>query len=195
LKKPVDFYNSGVASISECLSNSSDVYIRKFEDISYEILNTLEKGKKIIICGNGGSAAHAQHLAAEFLIRLNPEVNRPAFSALALTLDNSTMTACGNDYSFREIFSRPLSALGEEGDSLILLSTSGNSTNLLEATKVAQEKKIKTIAFLGKDGGKLKEIVDMFICFNSNKVSTIQEAQIVAIHAIANFIEYKILED
>ena len=110
----------------------------------------LKKGGKILFCGNGGSAADAQHLAAEFLIRLRPHINRSPIPALTLTQDTSTLTACGNDYSFDDIFLRPFQALAKKDDILICISTSGSSKNILKVLKEAKKKKIYSVAFLGK---------------------------------------------
>lgn len=194
MKKAKDYYEEGCKNLKDCMDKTILKNEERFNKISDTILETIKKGNKIIICGNGGSAAHAQHLAAEFLVRLNPSINRAAFPAISLTLDSSTLTACGNDYSFDEIFSRPLSALGNNGDALILLTTSGNSKNLIRAAHLAKEKDIETIGFLGGNGGELKEIVDEYVCVCSNKVSTIQEVQIMAIHAIANYVESQLLK-
>lgn len=194
MKKAKDYYEEGCKNLKDCMDKTILKYEERFNKISDTILETIKKGNKIIICGNGGSAAHAQHLAAEFLVRLNPSINRAAFPAISLTLDSSTLTACGNDYSFDEIFSRPLSALGNNGDALILLTTSGNSKNLIRAAHLAKEKDIETIGFLGGNGGELKEIVDEYVCVCSDKVSTIQEVQIMAIHAIANYVESQLLK-
>ena len=117
----------------------------------------LKKGGKIMFCGNGGSAADAQHLAAEFIIRLRPHINRSPIPALTLTQDTSTLTACGNDYSFDDIFLRPFQALAKKNDVLICISTSGNSENILKVLKDAKKNNIFTIGFLGNNGGKAKK--------------------------------------
>ena len=142
-----------------------------------------------MICGNGGSAADAQHLAAEFLIRLRPNVNRESWPVISLALDTSTLTACGNDYSFDEIFSRPLSGIGNQGDVLLTISTSGNSKNLIKAHKIAKKKKISTISFLGKGGGKLKNISDVEIIVPSKNTARIQETHIFLGHFIFEQVE------
>ena len=108
---------------------------------------------KILICGNGGSAADAQHLAAELLVRLRPHINRQPIPATTLAQDISTITACANDYSFDEVFSRNLMALGKSGDCLLGISTSGKSKNIINAMKVANNLKIRVFGFLGKGGG------------------------------------------
>ena len=119
------------------------IYLEKDINEAIELIyNTISKGNKVLICGNGGSAADAQHLSAEFLIRLRPGVNRKPFPIISLALDTSTITACGNDYDFKYIFSRNLEALAKPGDILFCISTSGNSTNIILALKKVQYKKI-----------------------------------------------------
>ena len=122
------------------------------------ISDCILKGGKVLLCGNGGSAADAQHLAAEFLVRLKPSIKRNSIPAISLATDTSTLTATGNDYSFNDIFSRPLSSLGNENDVLIVLSTSGNSKNIIKALKIANKNNIKSISFLGNKGGYCKKI-------------------------------------
>ena len=148
------------------------------------IVKKIRKGGKIFLCGNGGSAADAQHLAAEFLVRLRPKVNRKPIPAISLATDVSTLTACGNDYSFNDIFSRNLEALGCSKDVLIAISTSGNSKNILNVLKCAKKKNITTIAFLGNKGGKALKISDIPLIINSNNTARIQEAQIFLGHFI-----------
>ena len=113
-----------------------------------KIVGSLRKGGKIMLCGNGGSAADAQHLAAEFIVRLNPKINRKPYSAISLAQDTSTITACGNDYSFEDIFLRTFKALYKKSDILIVISTSGNSKNIIKLLKFSKQKKIySTIRF------------------------------------------------
>ena len=122
------------------------------------IHKSLKKGGKIFLCGNGGSSADAQHLAAEFTVRLRPGVNRRAIPAISLSSDSSNLTACGNDYGFKKIFSRNLEALYKKNDILIAISTSGNSENILDVLRYCKQKKITSIGFLGSGGGKAKNI-------------------------------------
>jgi len=114
---------------------------KKINKAIKEISKSLKKGNKILLCGNGGSAADAQHLAAEFLVRLRPHINRKPLPAISLTTDVSSITACGNDYDFNDIFSRNLEALYKPGDVLIVISTSGNSKNIINALKFCKKKK------------------------------------------------------
>ena len=153
------------------------------------IFKKISKGGKIFLCGNGGSAADAQHLAAEFLIRLRKNVNRPPIAAISLFTDPSTITACANDYDFKYIYSRNLEALGSNKDVLIVISTSGNSENIIEATKIAKRKKIFIVGFLGGNGGYLKSSCDLSIIVDSKKTNRIQEAHIFIGHFIFEQVE------
>ena len=153
------------------------------------IFKKISKGGKIFLCGNGGSAADAQHLAAEFLIRLRKNVNRPPIAAISLFTDPSTITACANDYDFKYIYSRNLEALGSNKDVLIAISTSGNSENIIEATKIAKRKKIFIVGFLGGNGGSLKSSCDLSIIVDSKKTNRIQEAHIFIGHFIFEQVE------
>ncbi len=165
--------------------------ISKAIDIIYE---TIENDGKVYLCGNGGSAADAQHLAAEFLIRLRPNVNRKPLPFLTLATDTSTITACGNDYSFNEIFSRPFNALASKKDLLIVISTSGNSKNIIKVLKASNTKKINSIALLGNNGGKAKEYSTLPLIVKSKNVARIQEAHIFLGHFILQMVEEKIIK-
>lgn len=167
--------------------------LNEIEEASKVITLTIKKGNKILICGNGGSAADAQHLAAEFLIRLRPNINRNSFPVIPLAIDTSTITACGNDYSFDKIFSRTLSGLGKEGDVLISISTSGMSKNILNALIQAKKQKIKTISFLGNKGGIAKKLSDINIIVKSSNVARIQETHIFLGHFIFQKVEENLL--
>jgi D-sedoheptulose 7-phosphate isomerase len=158
------------------------------------IFEKIKNGGKVFLCGNGGSAADAQHLAAEFLIRLKPNVNRRSIPALTLALDSSTLTACSNDYGFVKVFSRALQALGSQKDILIILSTTGNSLNILEVLKFAKKKKIFTIGFLGNKGGKAKKFCNIPIIVNSYNTARIQESHIFLGHYIFEYVEDKLLK-
>lgn len=171
----------------------SEDNLNKLDLISKLILNCLKKGGKVLICGNGGSASDAEHFAAELVGRFKKE--RKAMAALALTTDTSILTSISNDYSFKNVFSRQIEALGKKGDTLIAISTSGNSENILEALKAAKKLKIKTIGFLGKDGGEAKKLADVYFIVSSDDTARIQETHITAIHAVAEIIENDILKD
>ena len=158
-----------------------------------EIYKRISKGGKIFLCGNGGSAADAQHLAAEFLVRLRPEVNRKPLPAISLATDISTITACGNDYSFNNIFSRNLEALGCSKDILIVISTSGQSKNILNVLKYANKRKILSIAFLGKTGGKAIKEANISLMIKSKITARIQESHILLGHYIFEELEKKMI--
>lgn len=158
------------------------------------ILGSLNKGGKIMFCGNGGSAADAQHLAAEFIVRLRPHVNRFPIPALTLAQDTSTLTACGNDYSFEDIFLRPFKALAQKNDILICISTSGNSKNILKVLKEAKKQKIFSVSFLGYNGGKAKKLSKKSLVIRSDNTARIQEAHIFLGHFILEKIEDLIIK-
>lgn len=149
----------------------------------------LKKGGKILFCGNGGSAADAQHLAAEFIVRLRPHINRSPIAALVLAQDTSTLTACGNDYSFDDIFLRPFQALAKKNDILVCITTSGNSKNIIKVLKEANKKKIFSVGLLGKGGGKAKKMLTKSIIVSSNNTARIQECHIFLGHFILEKVE------
>ncbi len=159
------------------------------------IFNSLKNDSKILICGNGGSAADAQHLSAEFVDRLRPSVNRKAMPILSLALDSSHLTACSNDFSFEDVFVRPLEAFGKKTDILIVISTSGNSKNIIKVLKKAKKMKIKSIALLGYNGGDAKKFADISIIVKSNVTARIQESHIFLGHFILESVERKILKN
>jgi len=182
--------------INSSLSESSQVKLEIFEKCSQDIsdalnilVNSFKKGNKLLLCGNGGSAADCQHLATEFMIRLSHDLNRPAIPAIALTTDTSNLTAGGNDIGFINVFARSVEGLGNSGDVLIAISTSGNSENVIKAVEKAKEKNIKTIGFLGGSGGKLKSIVDKAIIVPSENVQRIQEGHITIGHILCELAE------
>lgn len=164
------------------------------EQVIKVITKKIKRGGKLLFCGNGGSAADAQHLTAEFLIRLRPHINRKPIPALSLAQDTSTITACGNDYNFDEIFSRTLQGLGNKKDVLICISTSGNSKNILKVLKEAKKKGILTIGFLGNNGGKAKNKCDFKLIVDSNNTARIQECHIFLGHFILQKIEDNLMK-
>lgn len=161
------------------------------ERIASAMAQALGSGHKLLFCGNGGSAADSQHIAAEFIGRFKRE--RPSLPAIALTTDTSVLTAVGNDYSYEEIFSRQVEGLGQGGDVLIALSTSGNSKNVLEAVRAAKAKGLATIGFTGAKGGALKEMVDLCFQAQSGETPHIQEVHITALHALSEVVEELVL--
>ncbi len=154
-----------------------------------KIYKTIKNGGKIYICGNGGSAADAQHLAAEFLVRLRPKFNRRALPVISLALDTSTITACGNDIGFDKIFARNLEALGSKKDMLIAISTSGTSKNILNVLQFAKKNKIYSVGFLGNKGGMAKKISNLNLIIPSSNTARIQEAHIFLGHYIFEQVE------
>jgi len=182
--------------IKSSLSESSQVKLEILKKCSLDIsdaltilTNSFKNGKKLLLCGNGGSAADCQHLATEFMIRLSHDLNRPAIPAIALTTDTSNLTAGGNDIGFINVFARSVEGLGNSGDVLIAISTSGNSENVIKAVEKAKEKNIKIIGFLGGSGGKLKSIVDKAIIVPSENVQRIQEGHITIGHILCELAE------
>jgi D-sedoheptulose 7-phosphate isomerase len=163
-----------------------EVCIKKIIKI---ITKSIKKGGKVLLCGNGGSAADAQHLAAEFTVRLRSNFNREAIPAVCLSADIPTITACANDYGFKMIFLRNLQALYKKNDILIVLSTSGNSDNIIEVLKYCKKNFIPSIGFLGSSGGKAKKICDSSIVVDSHATGRIQEMHIFLGHFIFEKVE------
>jgi len=155
-------------------------------------VQTIRSGGKIMLCGNGGSAADSQHLATELVVRLSGDRDRQALPAIALTTDSSTLTACANDFGFDHVFSRQVEALGKSGDVLIAISTSGNSPNVIKAVETAKRQDIRTIGFAGKNIGGLSKLADTTIAVPADNVQRIQEAHITIGHIIISLIEQEI---
>lgn len=183
-------------SLQPILREASEALLSTLNDRSLEnrlqeiyelVLQTLKDGKKILICGNGGSAAEAQHIAAEFVGRFKKD--RSGWPSVALTTDTSILTAISNDYSFEEIFARQVEALGDAGDLLILLSTGGSSPNCVRACRKAKTLGVRTAAFTGKGGGELKDLADLSFIVPSKATAHIQEVHLVVLHAICERVE------
>ena len=173
---------------------SLEINEKKIKTISTKITNQILKGGKLLFCGNGGSAADSQHLAAEFLIRLRPNVNRRPIAALSLATDVSTLTACANDYSADDIFLRTFLALKKENDILFVITTSGKSKNIIKVLKEAKKQKIYSVGLLGKGGGDVKKITDDSIIVKSNNTALIQESHIFLGHYILETVENELLK-
>jgi D-sedoheptulose 7-phosphate isomerase len=156
------------------------------------IASGLRTGHGVFLIGNGGSAADAQHIAAEFVGRYRQE--RRALPVTALTVNTSSLTAIGNDYGFENVFARQIEAFGKPGDVLLSISTSGNSSNVLRASQLAGTMKMKTIALTGKSGGKLKNVCDLCLCVPSEETPRIQEAHILIGHAISEIVESELFQ-
>lgn len=156
------------------------------------IAGSFKSGGKLIIIGNGGSAADAQHMAAEFVNRF--EIERPPLPALALTTDTSNITSIGNDYSFDQVFSKQVRALGKENDVLLAISTSGNSANITKAAEAARSMSIKTIALTGKGGGRLAEKADIVLDVDSKTTARIQEVHITVCHILCELVDHMLFQ-
>jgi len=182
--------------ITDSLKESSETKLKIEQECKEDILkatNILSEvyrnGNKLLLCGNGGSAADCQHIATELMIRLSHHIQRPALPAIALTTDTSNLTAGGNDIGFDNVFARNVEGLGNKGDALIAISTSGNSGNVIKAVEMAHKKGMKVIGLLGGDGGKLKPIVDLPVVIPSSNVQRIQEGHITVAHIICELVE------
>jgi D-sedoheptulose 7-phosphate isomerase len=180
--------------------NESSVTKLKIKELCFDdiikaidlLVECYKRGNKLLLCGNGGSAADCQHIATELMIRLSHHINRPALPAIALTTDTSNLTAGGNDIGFENVFARNVEGLGNKGDVLLAISTSGNSLNVIKAVEMAHHKGIKVIGFLGGGGGKLKSLVDLPIIIPSSNTQRIQEGHITIAHIICEMAEYKL---
>jgi len=181
IKKQIEEHKKAVKKFEE---ESGFEDIKKASEI---IINSLKSGGKIMTCGNGGSAADAQHISAELLGKF--EKMRQPLASIALTTDTSMLTAWANDDSYKNIFSRQIEGLGKPEDVLIAISTSGNSENVINAVKAANKKGIKTILFLGKDGGKMKGAGDIEICPSTTRTARIQEIHELSYHIICSLID------
>ena len=169
-------------NLKELAGQSADV-----ERAALLMVRCLKKGGKIVSCGNGGSAADAQHLAAELSGRF--EVDRPGLPAVALTANTSTLTAIANDYDYSQVFSRQITGLLNKGDVLVAISTSGNSPSVIEAVKEARKHKAVVIGWSGKSGGKLKPLCDVCLCVPHARTSRVQEGHLAILHALCGVIE------
>jgi len=186
--------------INDSLNESAETKLKIRDQLTNEILSAVDllvdcykNGKKLLLCGNGGSAADSQHIATELMIRLSHHIQRPALPAIALTTDTSNLTAGGNDIGFENVFARNVEGLGNKGDVLLLaISTSGNSPNVIKAVEMAHKKEMKVIGFLGGSGGKLKPIVDIPIVIPSSNTQRIQEGHITVAHIICELVEDKL---
>jgi len=180
----------------DSLEESSSVKLKMIEHCVDDLVSAVrllcesyKNGNKLLLCGNGGSAADCQHIATEFMIRLNHNINRPALGAIALTTDSSNLTAGGNDIGFDNVFARNVEGLGAPGDVLLAISTSGNSMNVVKAVEAAKKKSMKVIGLLGGSGGKLKEMVDVAVVIPSHNVQRIQEGHIASAHILCEGVE------
>ena len=173
---------------------SKKVMAKPIAEAAQALVNCLLHDGKILICGNGGSAADAQHFAAELINRF--EVERPGLPAVALTTDSSVLTSIANDYDYKQIFSKQVRALGMEGDVLIAISTSGNSQNVMEAITAAHERNMVVVALTGRDGGKMGEMLqagDFHLCVPAQSTARVQEVHLLALHCLCDVIDHLLL--
>lgn len=165
----------------------NDVYLNEIENISNILIKAFKKGNKLMICGNGGSAADAQHIVGEFVSKFR--IDRASLPAIALNTNTSIMTSIGNDYEYNFMFERQVEGLGKDGDVLIGISTSGNSKNITRAFTKAKSMGITTVGFLGRNGGENKEYADVAIIVPSNDTPRIQESHIMIGHIVCDIVE------
>ncbi len=179
---------------AEIKLQSKKVLAKPIADAAQAVVNCLLHDSKILICGNGGSAADAQHFAAELINRF--EVERPGLPAVALTTDSSVLTSIANDYDYKLIFSKQVRALGMEGDVLIAISTSGNSPNVMEAITAAHERNMMVIALTGRDGGKMGTMLrdgDFHLCVPAQSTARVQEVHLLTLHCLCDVIDHLLL--
>jgi D-sedoheptulose 7-phosphate isomerase len=187
-----------VSQINESIEVKKEVAeksLRDIESVVKELVSVFKTGNKLLICGNGGSAADSQHIAAEFVSSFRSSFNRPSLPAIALTTDTSILTAFTNDFGGEGVFARQVEGLGAEGDALLVISTSGNSENLIRATEEARKKNMKIIGLLGRDGGKMKDKADFSIVVPADDTPRIQEGHVMIYHIICDLVEKGLFGD
>ena len=185
-----ELFRDSIVVKQKCIEEGLES-IKDMGDLS---VSSIKNGNKIMLCGNGGSASDAQHLAAEMLVRLRPNNNREGVAAITLAQDTSTITACGNDFGYDVLYERVLRSLGRPGDCLIGITTSGNSKNVILAMMAAKELNIKVFGFLGCGGGDALKYCDKAFIVPSNDTGRIQESHITAGHALMEYIEDRLIE-
>jgi D-sedoheptulose 7-phosphate isomerase len=192
--KLLEYFNQSIAESISAKQKLKETAASDLIKMADGICVSINNGGKLFFAGNGGSAADSQHLSTELVVRLSSETERRALPGLALTTDTSAITACANDFSFDKIFSRQLEAIGQSGDSLLVLSTSGNSANLCEVVKIAKKKNICSYGFLGGDGGSLAALADQTIIVNAKNPGRIQESHIMLGHILIGMIELQLFK-
>jgi len=173
---------------------AAEILSKPIADAVSAVVGSITGGGKVLACGNGGSASDAQHFAAEFIGRFERE--RPGLAAIALTTDSSILTAVGNDYSFEAIFAKQVQALGNPGDVLLAISTSGNSANVLAAVEAAHAKEMTVIALTGRGGGKMRDQLtetDVHICVPHERTARIQEVHLLVLHCLCDAVDLQLL--
>lgn len=191
LKYVISEFHASVAVKQRILEDSA--FMQQVTDMGHLLIDRYQAGNKLLVAGNGGSAADAQHIAAEFVSRFN--FDRPGLPALALTTDTSILTAVGNDYGYDQLFRRQVEANGVCGDVFLGISTSGNSPNILRALEAARSKGIVTFGLTGKTGGKMRELCDHCLCVPSENTPRIQEAHILIGHTLCAMVELALFEE
>ncbi|MBI5606492.1 MAG: D-sedoheptulose 7-phosphate isomerase [Deltaproteobacteria bacterium] len=179
--------NKRLKDLQDVQNRFLEIHSQDLIDLAFEISQAFSQGKKIMIMGNGGSAADAQHMAAEFVNRF--KIERPPLPALSLSTDTSILTAIGNDYGYDQVFEKQILALGVQGDILLGISTSGNSSNILRGFKAGRGKKIKTVALTGNEGGAMIQWADKSLIVPSSDTPHIQETHILAIHLLCELVD------
>jgi len=185
----VDLIKKEIRESVQLKNRVAEELSEKIIEVAQALARCIKDGGKILLCGNGGSAADAQHLAGELVVRLSSDYTRSALPAITLSSNDYVLTACANDFGFEQVFSRQIEALGKPEDVLLCISTSGNSPNLIKAAEKAKEKKMKTLGLLGKDGGKLNSLSDLSIIVPSDNTPRIQETHICVCHILCELIE------
>ena len=184
---PSDRLTRGLETLAALAQRVAREHATTVVAIAERYVEALHAGGTLFFAGNGGSAADAQHIATEYVVRY--QTNRPAFRAVALTTDTSLLTACANDLGFDEVFARQVEALGRPGDVLVLHSTSGESPNVVRAAQAARARGVAVIAFLGKSGGEAKELADLAVVIPSDDTARIQELHLALEHLICEMVE------
>jgi D-sedoheptulose 7-phosphate isomerase len=175
---------------------AAETLVKPITDAVNAVLACITSGGKVLACGNGGSASDAQHFASDFVGRF--ERDRPGLAAIALSTDSSILTAVGNDFGFEQIFAKQVQALGQPGDVLLAISTSGNSVNVLAAIKAAKQKEMTVVALTGRGGGKTRELLndtDVHICVPHERTARIQEVHLLTLHCLCDGVDAQLLGD
>lgn len=180
---------TALAEKEKLLLSAKNDYPDKIAELAKMMADVISAGGKILVCGNGGSAAESQHFAAEMVVRLTEKTARAAHPALALSADTSVLTACANDYGYEQVFARQVEAFGRKGDMLLALSTSGNSANVNAAVSTAEDAQMTTAALVGKGGGELAKLVDYSIIVPSHSVLRIQEEHLFILHQLVDLVQ------
>lgn len=184
-------YAEEITKRIDLFSRLTDSDFEKMKEFTEVMLESIQSGKKVMTCGNGGSAANAQHITGDIVGRY--KIERQAFAGLSLTVDPSVMTATGNDYGYDEVFARQVEGLGQPGDTLIVLSSSAHSANLLKAVEAAKQKGIKTLGVLGNNGGSIAEQLDNALTFEFKDSDLVEETAMTIFHIVLMDLEKQLI--